>query len=609
MASVEALPGAHWLVGSQLHPQASVIVVPRAEFVDMRREEFSQSKSYVIVDAAWTPQSIKRALSFVRGALLMDSSLDNSEHLKVLQVALARQHEREQYSAMMQEMRTQNKRILEMNTQLEQLVLERTNTAGDSRKASQRNVAQVRRIIGFIKEISSVLEIRDMLPVIRRAVKEYHQLQPPILFVPHGEGFGDFYYLRGSQVIRANKRGRWESSPRIRINDPVDRHFLADALGRPFGKVLRFPLLTGRHKMEPARSPLLFFEFDLGVHAMEELVSTLSETLQPVSWALDRLVLEQELKSTSRDWEMTFDGLSEPIAILDKAGNILRANTHWPKEFTQELPPEGEQLRVLDQLFVVEKYPIQMELQLEPISWVVYLRDETRSQKLKSHSVHVEKMSAIGQLAGHIAHELNNPLTGIRSLTQVLLTETAGQLQQDLTEVERAAGRCQSIITNLLEFSKGDLDHKVQVVDLNEITMRTLPFLKSATGRFRNDIRLTSQELWVKVEPQLMQQVIFNLINNACQAMSEVGELVVQTEQTAKWAVLEVRDTGPGIDRALREKIFEPFFTTKVDGEGTGLGLSLSRDFVRQFGGELECESELGMGSVFRVRLPLGVEA
>jgi signal transduction histidine kinase len=102
-----------------------------------------------------------------------------------------------------------------------------------------------------------------------------------------------------------------------------------------------------------------------------------------------------------------------------------------------------------------------------------------------------------------------------------------------------------------------------------------------------------------------MQQVIFNLVNNACQAMKDKGEIAVHTHKTSHWAVLEVKDTGPGIEPELKERIFEPFFTTKAEGEGTGLGLSLSRDFVRQFGGDLECESEQGEGSIFRVRLPL----
>ncbi|HMN67769.1 MAG TPA: ATP-binding protein [Bdellovibrionales bacterium] len=600
-----------WVVSPDFLPRASVIMIPREELPRVRRGELSFSKAYIIVDHGWTGQNLKRALQTVKGALFMDVGDGVPELSKVVQVALTRQLEKDRNSRLMQTTRLQNRQIEELNRGLEQVVLDRTVNETDSRKASQKNVAKVREIIGFIKELTQLFDIADLLPAIRRQLKEYHSLDTPLLFVPRGEAFGDLYYLRGSQTIRTRVRGEWVASPRIRVNEPSDSLFLANAMGRPFGKVIRFPLVTVRHQKDVSRSPLLMFEHRLTAKDLDPLVSALSEKLQPVSWALDRLVLEQELKSASRDWEMTFDELSEPIAILDHDGRVLRANSHWRDEFKGVLQTSGDTFRVGQRLYAVERYPIRMSLEDPPLSWVVYLRDETRSQRLKSQVVQVEKMSAIGHLAGHIAHKLNNPLTGIRSLTQVLLTETPpdGQVHQDLSEVERASARCQGIINNLLDFSKGGLEQKVQVMDLNEIARKTLPFLKSATGRFRSDIQFSQEELPVKVEPHLMQQVIFNLVNNACQAMSEKGEIAVHTRRNKSWALLEVRDTGPGINAELLEKIFEPFFTTKKEGEGTGLGLSLSRDFVRQFGGDLECESNQGEGAVFRVRLPLEADA
>lgn len=598
---------ANWSVSADFNPQASVICIPREELNDLRKDEFSPSKSYILVDKGWTSQSLKRALHALKGALFMDTSDGVMELRKVIQVGLSRQEEREKHAHMMQMMRAQNRQIDELNRGLEQVVSDRTMNEAESRKASQKNISKVREIIGFIKELTQLLDIGDLLPLIRRQVREYHSLDSPLLFIPRGDKSGDLFYLRGSQTIRTRARGEWTSSIRIRINEADDRQFLANATGRPVGKVIRFPLITVRHQKDAGRSPLLFFEHNLSASELDPIVSSLSEKLQPVSWALDRLVLEQELKSTSREWEMTFDELTEPIAILDADGRVLRANSHWQDGFSKVLQSDETSLKVFDRQYVVEKYPIRMLPEEAPISWVVYLRDETRSQRLKSQAVQVEKMSAIGQLAGHIAHELNNPLTGIRSLTQVLLTETKNrpQIHADLNEVELAAARCQGIINNLLDFSKGGLEHKVQVMDLNEIARKTLPFLKSATGKFRSDIQLSDELLPVKVEPHLMQQVIFNLVNNACQAMKDKGEITVHTHRDTQWAFLEVKDTGPGIAIEIREKIFEPFFTTKQEGEGTGLGLSLSRDFVRQFGGDLVCESNQGTGSIFRVQLPL----
>jgi two-component system NtrC family sensor kinase len=124
-------------------------------------------------------------------------------------------------------------------------------------------------------------------------------------------------------------------------------------------------------------------------------------------------------------------------------------------------------------------------------------------------------------------------------------------------------------------------------------------------------MKLGAQELKVKVDSQLMQQVVFNLVTNACQAMENAGDLTIitreipaQSTEPAR-AELVVADSGPGIPFDLHEKIFQPFFTTKQEGQGTGLGLSLSRDIVRKMGGDIQLISEVGKGSEFHVSLPI----
>jgi len=243
--------GCEWIVDREFNPHAPVVLITRAELVDVRKEELSISKCYILVDDSWTAQNLKRALSMVKGALFLDSSQNVTEALRVVQVALARQEERERGHQLMQMMRAQNRRIHELNTGLEEVVRERTNHAAESRRASRKNVTRVREIIGFIKEMAQVLDISDLLPLVRRQVKEYHSLEAPLLFIPRGEGFGDLYYLRGSQTIRTRVREAWEVSPRIRMNENSDSRFLANALGRPAAKVLRFPLLTVRHQKKP----------------------------------------------------------------------------------------------------------------------------------------------------------------------------------------------------------------------------------------------------------------------------------------------------------------------------------------------------------------------
>src|SRR5690606_11788032 len=143
-------------------------------------------------------------------------------------------------------------------------------------------------------------------------------------------------------------------------------------------------------------------------------------------------------------------------------------------------------------------------------------------------------------------------------------------------------------------------------VSLNEIVNRILPLLKTAMSPFQQELNLSEDSVFVDVEPQLMQQVFFNLVKNACQAMKERGTLSIETRVSPEGdrAELIVSDTGSGMAPEILEHIFDFFFTTKSQGQGTGLGLSMSKSIVDQFGGEIAVHSQVGEGSRFSVRLP-----
>ena len=149
-------------------------------------------------------------------------------------------------------------------------------------------------------------------------------------------------------------------------------------------------------------------------------------------------------------------------------------------------------------------------------------------------------------------------------------------------------------------------------IPLNDVVVRTLPMLKTAMREHRSEVVLSEEDTTVRVEPHLMQQVVFNLVNNGCQAMKQAGTITIETDierdsKNREWAVLRVGDTGPGIPDEVLESIFEPFFTTKEKGQGTGLGLSMSRSVIERFGGEILVKTELEKGTIFTVRLPLQV--
>ena len=583
-----------------------VMLVP---FRQVERIESANSADFtiwIVADEQWTTDRLALVQERFSGCLILDLSQPLLHQTEILKEALARAEENWSRHQLLAEMRLQNRKISELNSNLERLVIERTSTDADSRQATKRTLDHMRDLVRFVKDLTLSVDISGILNLVRREIKTFHGTSDPILYVPQ---LRQLIYFRNLQVSHHSLKEVYDSGTRIRINSSEESQFLADQLGRPFAQVISFPLPVQRNEISIEQPAVLFFEHHLPKDQVEAFLTFIGERLQPVSLAVDRILLEQELRSSSRVWEQTFDGLNEPIAILDMDNQLLRANSHFHSGLIPYLNSSGGPVRIGESRYILEKYPIRLKSDSDPLSWVAYFRDETRSVKLKSQMVQVEKMSAIGHLAGHIAHELNNPLTGIRSLAQILLREGKAQSQvaKDLVEVEHAAQRCQSIINNLLEFSRGGISEKTEELNLNELVARTLPLLKSVLGRLESNVELCEQPLKVRVEPHLMQQVIFNLVNNACQAIEGKGVVEVVTSIKGQNALLEVRDTGHGIPEHLKDSIFEPFFTTKNDGDGTGLGLSLSRDFIRQFGGEIECEANQQKGTIFRVVLPLGV--
>ena len=258
------------------------------------------------------------------------------------------------------------------------------------------------------------------------------------------------------------------------------------------------------------------------------------------------------------------------------------------------------------QMFEVHAYPIRLNPEEDSQHMIVHYTDITQATKLQGQIIQSEKMAALGLLAGNIAHELNNPLTGIKSLAQILLSEVGEKHVSfsDLGEIEQAAFRSEQVIRNLLDFSSLQ-EPKKEVISLREVVQKTLPFLKTTMRYHSTAIELEESDDYIDVEPQLLQQVIFNLVNNACQAMGETGKLTLSSAIDKNIIEFRVIDTGPGVPVEIREAIFSAFFTTKEEGQGTGLGLSMSRSIVEKFGGRLFLDEAVTLGSEFVIRLPL----
>ncbi|MBF6599877.1 MAG: response regulator [Dehalococcoidia bacterium] len=236
----------------------------------------------------------------------------------------------------------------------------------------------------------------------------------------------------------------------------------------------------------------------------------------------------------------------------------------------------------------------------------------TQTRLVQERLLQSEKMSSIGQLVSGVAHELNNPLTGITGFAQLLLLgaldETArGQVETIYQEAERAS----KIVSNLLTFARRRRAQK-ELTNLNTLVERVLE-LRNYDLRVRNievecapDASLPDTML----DANQIQQVILNIIINAEQALRAAGDgasgaLRIRTWSEARTVSVSFTDNGPGMSAETLRRIFDPFFTTKEAGEGTGLGLTISYGIIEEHGGRIWAESARGRGTTFTIELPL----
>ena len=234
--------------------------------------------------------------------------------------------------------------------------------------------------------------------------------------------------------------------------------------------------------------------------------------------------------------------------------------------------------------------------------------DVTEARELHRELIQSEKHAAVGKLAAGVAHEINNPLTGILTFAEDLMEETPKDdaAHADLAVIVRETLRCRNIVRELLDFSRRSKPRR-QRMSLQPIIDRSLALVRNQASFHDIDFTLRMEEptLKVKVDPNQIQQVVLNLVINARDAMGGKGEIKVSTleQPNAGRAVVEIADSGCGIPEELLEKVFEPFFSTKGN-QGLGLGLAAVRSIVDQHGGEIQVESEEGTGATFRISLP-----
>jgi two-component system cell cycle sensor histidine kinase/response regulator CckA len=251
----------------------------------------------------------------------------------------------------------------------------------------------------------------------------------------------------------------------------------------------------------------------------------------------------------------------------------------------------------------------------------LYALDTTEQRALQENFAQSQKMQAIGQLAGGVAHDFNNVLTAIIGFSDLLLANhrPTDPAFHDIMQIKQNANRAAGLVRQLLAFSRRQT-LRPQVLQLGEVLSDLQMLLRRLVGEtIELDVK-HGRDLWlVKADLNQFEQVIVNLVVNARDAMPEGGKIIVRTHNVgeaqcadfgesqltpADYVLIEIEDEGHGIPADVRDKIFEPFFTTKEVGKGTGLGLSMVYGIVKQTGGFIFVDSAVGEGTVFRIFLP-----
>ncbi|MDA8168220.1 MAG: ATP-binding protein [Nitrospiraceae bacterium] len=333
-------------------------------------------------------------------------------------------------------------------------------------------------------------------------------------------------------------------------------------------------------------------------------------------------------------WLAFFDDITDYIFMLDPGGRIVRSNLAFarahgkhPKEIIgmdcstlmgEELAGElrkfrrngthTEELRIGEETYQVSVFPHQREGE----ELVIYsMKNITEMKRLKDQLSHSDKLASIGLLVSGVAHEINNPLTGIITYTELLRMKAADETTKTiLSKVMESAERCRKIIENLMTFSRQRALSK-SFESINSIIDRTIE-LRSYW--IRNGgieiVREYAEVPTVLVDSQQIQQVILNVLLNAEQAIAEAGRkdgrIVFSTGYDNAGATVTIRisDNGGGISPHSMGKIFDPFFTTKPVGVGTGLGLSMSHGIISEHGGTISVESAENKGTAVVIEIP-----
>ena len=523
-----------------------------------------------------------------------------------------------------------------------------------------------RALVGFARDLNSDLDLNRLSARLVSRVVETLVVDRMALMLENdsgthfgsvrASGFGDSH--PAALAKRSGVGARLTTGHIVALDDPI-------AVGRFAVEEIEFWRDAGLYYFIPcmakegAIAVLALGRKDSGAHLNSEDMGLLRAVAGQIATALEnaRLYRQLHLKAVELDRLRTFnenilESLDDGLLVVNLNDRVLRWNTALEQVYgltsdeavgrplgavfeapfveairaarrdtpdgatLSRIPLPGRGIHARRSLIVnAAVVPLRASdaLGVTTVGTIVIIEDVTARVQLEEQLQISEKMASIGLLAAGVAHEVNTPLTGISSFTQMLLegADPEDPRTRLLEKIERQTFRAAKIVNGLLNLSRpaAQGSHERTHVDLNLVITDVLGLLEHQLENHRIKVRreLADEPAVVLGMEHKLQQVFLNLFLNARDAMPKGGWLSVSTRVQDQRLVAEVSDTGSGIPNEYLARIYDPFFTTKVIGEGTGLGLSITYGIVREHDGSIDCESALGQGTRFILALPRAV--
>lgn len=366
----------------------------------------------------------------------------------------------------------------------------------------------------------------------------------------------------------------------------------------------------------------------------------LAQVGDAVTLSIERTYQYTKSQELKRQWEATFDAISDPICLTDEKYNILRINSGFlqktkTEDFYQHLgqkcyqslfgrtePCEGCDRGKIFQVRnprpnksseVYEVYSNNLGEEDRTVYFQMY-RDITQDLNLQRQVVETAKMAELGTISSSIAHELNNPIGGMLNFIQLMKMDLNGKedFYPDIIEIEKAAVRCKDIVKNLLGFSRKSFNAEVTEVHLQEVIEQAIRITELKTRSIGITIQrhVPEQDVIIQGRFNLLTHAVRNILQNAQESLIEkrkheksfTGIIRVELEETANAVELRISDNGDGIAPETRDKIFDPLYTTKDPETNPGLGLTLALQIVEEHFGSINVTTDNNKNLCFKLR-------